>query len=231
MLHSALVLSLTIFFSSMAAGAFPLLWHWSAYSFNLLTSFAAGVLITIAMVHMLPAGFPVLGEQAGIFILLGFLAIFLFERFGPSHTRGEEHCHHIGWSALVGLVVHSFVGGVALGASLEEQKLALALLSAILIHKMPETLAIAGLLLQSHWKKKEICIAVFILSIMEPLGILFSSQTLLSHRALAMVTAASAGMFLYVATQEFLPTLFRAAHPPWRKLAAFFIGIGIVLLV
>jgi zinc transporter ZupT len=230
MTHSPLLLSLLIFSSAAIAGLIPIAWNWSEKSFGLFTSFAAGVLLTVAMVHMLPAGYPLLEENLGVFLLLGFLIIFLFERFGPAHTKGDEHCVHIGWSALAGLIVHSFISGIALGASIAESHLLTLLLSAILIHKLPEILATSALLLQSHWPKKRIVVAILVLAAMEPAGLLLSSQTLLSPYILSVMLTVSTGMFLYVATQEFLPTLFRAPTPPWRKLAAFFLGIGIVLL-
>lgn len=225
--------ALFIFLSSIAAGIAPLYWKWSTRSFALFVSFGAGVLLTTAFVHMLPVGYPLLGERLGAFTLLGFLIIFLLERFGPAHSHNAESCHHVGISALVGLCVHSVVGGVALGASLQEDPssaLSLTLLTAILVHKVPECLATAALLLQSHWPRSRTVIAMVILALAEPLGLLFASQTLVSPYAMAVAIALAAGTFIYVSAVEFLPGLFRSPTHPWAKLFAFFLGIALVFI-
>jgi zinc and cadmium transporter len=116
---------------------------------ELLVSFVSGVMLGVAMLHLLPHAWmeraawlnssgaqPVVGHELigpiVWWLLSGFLAMFFVERFFCFHhhdvpgSAGEpslpaaRHGHELTWTgAAIGLSLHSLAAGVALAASVE----------------------------------------------------------------------------------------------------------------
>lgn len=235
MIQLAILSSIALFFIILAAGAIPLFLKWKSHHFDVFLSFGAGVLLSAAFVHMFPHAVESLGEHAGAYVLIGFLVILIVEKFTMAHACGEEACpnHKIGVSALFGLSVHSVLAGLAVGASLkfaENNSVALITLAAIIVHKIPETLALVALLVASSWTKKQTICALVFFSLMTPVGILINflpltSVTMLNGNVSAILLAASTGTFLYIASSDLLPHLHRKEAHQFLDLAAFLLGI------
>jgi zinc and cadmium transporter len=152
---------------SLAGGALPGLLRLGHRSLQFVLSAVAGVMLGVGLFHMLPHAIMLRADAAGsasaaadghdhlighdlldpimLLMVVGFLALFLLERFfhfhhhepevehatdhahgaGCQHDHDHGHDHKpvqngrgIGWmGALVGLGVHSVLEGVALGAS------------------------------------------------------------------------------------------------------------------
>jgi zinc transporter ZupT len=220
----------------LLTGALPLTWRISAQLFDALLAFGAGVLLSAAFLHMLPASIPVLGPSAGLFVLLGFLLMTVLERFTMAHPCGEEACpnHRVGLSALLGLSVHSVIAGMALGVGLADAKdfsVTAALLAAILVHKIPETLALMGLLTVTRWTRRQITFCLLAFSLMGPIGIfLGGSLKIRSPAFLSGALAVSAGTFLYIASSDLLPQLHRKMKKEWVHFLAFIAGLAALSL-
>jgi zinc and cadmium transporter len=216
----------------LAVGAIPLTWRLQGQVFDALLSFGAGVLLSAAFLHMMPTAIEALGESTGLFLLLGYLLMLILEKFTMAHPCGEEACpnHRLGYTALFGLSVHSIISGIALGVGLGEAEhvsVSLALLAAILVHKVPETLALMGLLAGSGWVKRKILLSLVIFSLMGPIGIFIGSiLNLSSHWALSSAMAVSAGTFLYIASSDLLPQLHKKMKQEWLHFVAFLLGLG-----
>lgn len=224
---AAIVHSLVV----LLVGAVPLTWKIEGKLFDALLAFGAGVLLSAAFLHMMPAAIPQLGEATGFFVLLGYLVMTVLERFVMAHPCGEEACpnHRLGVSALIGLSVHSVISGIALGIGLREAadfSVSFALLAAILVHKVPETLALMGLLTASHWRKKTIFLSLFFFSLMGPSGILLGAfLNIGSPTVLGAALAISAGTFLYIASADLLPQLHKKMKQQWLHFFAFILGL------
>jgi zinc and cadmium transporter len=216
----------------LAVGAVPLTWRLQGQIFDALLSFGAGVLLSAAFLHMMPTAIEALGESTGLFLLLGYLLMLVLEKFTMAHPCGEEACpnHRLGYTALFGLSVHSIISGIALGVGLGEAEhvsVSLALLAAILVHKVPETLALMGLLAGSGWNKKKILFALVVFSLMGPIGIFVGSILNLSgHWTLSSAMAVSAGTFLYIASSDLLPQLHKKMKQEWLHFVAFLFGLA-----
>lgn len=235
MIQVALLSSLALFLIILAAGAVPLFLRWKSHHFDAFLSFGAGVLLSAAFIHMFPHAVEALGAHAGITVLIGFLVILVVEKFTMAHACGEETCpnHKIGISALFGLSVHSILAGLAVGASLkfsDNISVALITLAAVIVHKIPETLALVALLVSSAWTKKKTVLALIFFSLMTPIGIMinylpFESSEILNGNASALLLAASTGTFLYIASSDLLPHLHRKDAHQILDLAAFILGV------
>lgn len=227
----ALMAALAHFLVILFTGALPLTWKLQGDLFDVFLSFGAGALLSAAFLHMIPSSIPALGPLTGVFLLIGYLLMVLIERFTMAHPCGEEACpnHRIGIVALFGLSVHSVIAGTALGvglASAVDTSTSIALLSAILVHKIPETLALMSLLAISGWAGWPAAAMLIVFASMGPSGILIGS--FLEGESPAFLSAAlaiSSGTFLYIASADLLPHLHTKLKQKWRNFAAFLVGL------
>jgi zinc transporter ZupT len=146
---------------------------------------------------------------------------------------GIEHGHshhvhgHMPWGILVGLCLHAFVEALALGHSHEapaapEERSRRLLLTSIVIHNFPVSIALLGMLLQSGLSRGRALGLLGVFAAMAPLGMFISSHTLLAHYA-PQLMALVIGIFMHIATT----ILFEASDVHrfnYRKLAAIVVG-------
>lgn len=218
----------------LASGALPLTWKFEGRFFDGFLCFGAGVLLSAAFLHMLPSAIPALGPSTGAFTLAGFLVMVIIERFTMAHPCHEEGCpsHRIGIVALFGLSVHSVIAGTALGVGLAgaaDLSTSMALLSAILVHKVPETIALVSLLTISGWTGRPALAMLLVFASMGPAGILLGSLFGgKSELFLSGALAVSSGTFLYIAASDLLPHLHRKMREEWANFVAFLAGIAVL---
>lgn len=220
--HLALVLSV---------GLVPLSFKFDGAWYDGFLSFGAGVLLSAAFLHMMPEAAESLGPKMGAFVLLGFLIMVVIDRFTMAHPCGEEHCpsHRIGTVAFLGLSIHSVLSGLALGVGLAEHvdlATTVAMLAAILVHKIPETLALMGLFRTSGWSHGRMLGFLALFSCMGPAGILIGGTSgLFPEKTFGAAMAVSAGTFLYIACSDLLPHLHKKMRQKNWNFIAFLLGL------
>ena len=76
-------------------------------------SFAAGVLVSVSFMHIIPKSFEMHG-QSPVFLLAGFLMLYLFNRFLNLYICHEYQCETaaVGIVPMVGIGLHSLIDGV-----------------------------------------------------------------------------------------------------------------------
>jgi len=203
----------TVMFISLVGGFLPLLREFSQRALALLLSFSAGVLLGAVFLHMLPEAGRTLGDGVGWPILGGFLLILAMERFVFVHACEELDCdiHQIGIPAFLGISLHSLLDGIALGAGLILPQLGPVVLLAVIIHKMPASIAIASILLSAGWHRRNVALLNVLFSLTTPLGALlaFFFFRSLAPENIAAAIGVSAGTFLAIATADILPQVHR----------------------
>lgn len=215
----------------LSVGMVPLSLEFRGDWYDTFLSFGAGVLLSAAFLHMMPEAAESLGPSMGAFVLLGFLLMVCIDRFTMAHPCGEEHCpsHRIGTVAFFGLSVHSVLSGLALGVGLAEHvelSTAVAMLAAILVHKIPETLALMGLFRTSRWNGRRMVTFLLFFACMGPAGILVGGWSgLFPERTFGAAMAVSAGTFLYIACSDLLPHLHKKMRQKNRYFIAFVLGL------
>ncbi len=195
--------------AALLGSSFPLLRRWTETQFRVFLGFAAGVLLGAAFLHMAPDAFGLLGQATGMFILLGFLTLYIIEKYVAVHICNARGCEihefrTLGWATFVGRSVHALMDGVALGSAV--------LLSAQAHPAGGPPHCAMG--------------AIVFFALMTPLGAalpLISLQPLTS-RALGIATAVSVGTFLHIALSDLLPELHKHLGDRNRNLAAFLGG-------
>ncbi len=215
---------------TLIGGLLPLAREWNRGTIRVLLAFGIGVLLGAAFLHMLPEAITVLGSGVGAPVLVGFLLIYVLERFVMIHACEEEGCgfHELGLAAFVGITVHSLIDGFALGAGLTIPEISVPVTAAIILHKLPAALSLTGILLHCEYPRKRIVLMTVMFSISTPFGAALAygalremTGTTLLHYAIAF----SAGTFLAIATADLLPQIHSAPEGRLRNLFALFAGI------
>lgn len=227
-----------IFLASGLGGAIPVLFpgihetHLKRY-----VSFGAGLLLGMALLHMVPEAAIWLPHTFGVWLAAGFVLLLILERFMMVHSCEEHGCsyHHIGVAAFLGLSVHGIIEGFALASSVvAAPELGPMIFIAILAHKMPAAFTLSTLLRLS--KKSNAQIAVFIvgLSLSGPVGIGLA-QLLFNIEGMAQATGAllalSSGTFLYISACDLLPELHSNHSDRFARLGFFLVGLALCGLV
>ena len=157
--------------------------------------------------------------------LLGYLAVHFTQHTMTPHFHFGEETHAVsgvaGTSALVGLLLHTFFDGVAIASGfLVRPALGLLLFFAILLHKLPEGVTIASIMLAGGRRAPQGVLAAGLLGGATVAGVLFTDRlSFLGAHGLAL----SGGVTLYVAASNLVPEF--QAKPGWRLPLAFETGV------
>ena len=241
-----------ILLGALLGGALPL--FGKARRNDVLLSFSAGVMLGAAFFHMLPEA----AEQAGLaaipFVLVGFLFLYLLERFvlvhvcaepgppsgqpariphgAPGHNHGAAtgcDVHTLGLAAFVGLSLHTMVDGFALGAATTDARLGFLVFVAILAHKIPNSFSLSAILRAEGWSRRQAILmnAAFALMVPVGAGLYLGVRHLVHADAFTpLALAASAGTFLHLALSDILPDLHRRGVSRLRVSGALVVGLA-----
>jgi zinc and cadmium transporter len=235
-MSSMLLYGSLIFATAFSGGAIPLLIP--AFRDELLKHFVAlgaGLLLGMAVLHMLPEAVHLLPDSFAIWFLAGFLILFVLERFIMVHACEETHCHYhtIGIAAFAGLAVHGLIEGFALASTLIATQVGPLVLLAILAHKVPAGVALTSILRLGDRNAKQILLFVSGVALSGPIGLVLA-YGILSHEQVSapagILLSMSAGTFLYIAACDLIPEVHRTDKDKGLRLALFFVGIALAWL-
>lgn len=207
---------------------------WSKNGLNALMAISAGLLLAIAIIDLIPEVLEV-DHHYTIYILVGIMIIFFFQSFIANHFHFGEETHHHSSSksaitgALIGMMIHTFFDGFSIVASFEiDITLGITVLTANLLHKIPDGLTISSIVFSFLKSKKKAFLAAALLGLSTIAGavtaeILANSVNLINLSTIAI--AFTAGIFIYVACADLLPEVNKSGN---RFVASFFL-IGIIV--
>jgi zinc and cadmium transporter len=200
--------------------------HWSERALDTMLAFAAGFMISVAMIDLLPEALMRDGHTAAMIALGGYLAVHITQHVIGTHFHFGTETHHVSEAvsvaALVGLLLHTFVDGVAVASGFGIGGAVGALVfTAVILHKVPEGLAISSLFLAAGQGKGRALLAASALGVATILGVVLTDQIgALRDHGLAL----AAGVTLYVGMSNLVPE-FRA-RGGWQLPVAFVGGTG-----
>ena len=219
-----------------------------------LLSMSVGVLLATVFTDFLPEVFEEShGLEGPIIILVGFLLMFILEKFvhyhhnrecehdehkhahGDSHGHGHGHAYHLASVNLVGDGLHNFIDGLVIaGAYAVSIPLGISATIAIMLHELPQEIADFGVLVYSGMSKKKALIFNFLSAITAIVGTLIGLFLVGRVEGFVhFIIPFAAGNFLYIAASNLLPQLHR--HCELKEtlvhLIAIVIGITFVVLV
>jgi zinc transporter ZupT len=173
-------------------------------------SFAAGVLVSVSFIHIIPKSFQ-MHPGAPVFLLVGFLALYLFNRFLNLYICQEYQCqtYTIGIIPMVGIGFHSFLDGVIYSVTFNVS-IFTGVLAAIgmILHEFPEGIVTFLLLERGGFSQKRAAIYAFLAAaISTPLGTFISYPFIddIEQPTLGLLLAISAGTLVYVGASHLLP--------------------------
>jgi zinc and cadmium transporter len=201
--------------------------------------YAAGVLITVALLGLLPEAIEHVGDAGYWIIFASFLGAYFFEKmFLSIHHHGGDHHHHSAstsnaavWFVLLGDTIHNFIDGVAIGASFLINP-ALGTLTAFstFLHEVPHEIGDFGVLLKAGWQKKNIVLVNLLSALVTVIGTFSALLFAENETLLGSLMAISAGVFLYLGTIDFLPHALSEKNNKRAGLLPLILGIGTMLI-
>jgi len=201
---------------------------------KLILSFSGAYLFAITVLHLIPDAYSGTDhEEIGIYILIGFLLQIFLEQFSEGVEHGHIHKHHDGhafpYGIMISLCLHAFLEGMPMAKDQHN-----ALIFGIALHHIPAAFALASILMQNHFGRKEIVICISAFALMAPLGFYFSYG--LSNGSIGgledyfnKIMGIVIGIFLHISTT----ILFESSvdhKVTKRKMIAVLCGIGIALI-
>ena len=206
---------------------------WSSWLEHASIPFAAGTLLTVSLVGLIPEAIELAGSTAMWTVLITFLTAFFFENF-IVHTHHHSHQHHKKHDfssavplVLIGDTIHNLVDGVVIGSAfLINPSLGLAAALSTFFHEVPHEIGDFGILLKAGWKKRHI----FLVNIASALATIFGAFAVYyladQPHIIGTCIAIAAGIFLYLGTIDFLPHLFDDAKNTLQPLTYLLIGVA-----
>lgn len=199
---------------------------WSTGALDAMLAFAAGFMISVAMIDLMPEALQRGGHTAAVVALLGYLAVHITQHVIGTHFHFGEETHHVSEAvsvaALVGLLLHTFIDGVAVASGFGVGGAVGALVFiAVILHKVPEGLAISSLFLAAGQGRRRAFLAACALGAATVLGVVLTDAIApLREHGLAL----AAGVTLYVGMSNLVPE-FRS-RGGWQLPLAFVGGTG-----
>ena len=199
----------------------------SMRALDMMIALAAGFMVAVAVTEILPEAIARGGRQAAVVALAGYMAVYLTQHALTTHFHFGEETHHVtsavSVSALVGLMLHTIVDGVAIASGFGvSASVGILVFFAVLLHKFPEGLAISSLFLAAGASRARALYAAAALGVATMLGVLLTDGIpVLSRYGLAL----SGGVTLYVAATNLVPEF--QAKRGWRLPLSFFAGCAL----
>jgi zinc transporter ZupT len=197
------IITLGLLFASVIAGAIvvEIFKPQKGKNIQILLTFSGAYLLAVSVLHLLPEIFQDnTSEYIGLYILGGFLIQIVLEYFSQGIEHGHFHKSNvIPFSVLISLCLHALLEGVPLGGHLHDSAQN-ALLTGIVLHKMPVAIVLMTFFLQSNIGKSKAYFYLLLFALMSPLGVfagnLFTSLASFHNEIMAMVI----GIFLHIST-------------------------------
>ena len=204
--------------------------RWSIRALDLILSLAAGFLISVSVLDLFPEAIARAGSRGALVALIAYLLVHLTQHTLGRHFHFGEETHEVteivSISALIGLLLHTFVDGVAVSSGLRvSSSLGALVFLAVLLHKFPEGLAISSLFLAAGAGRARAFLAAVALGVATFMGVLLTDELqLLQSNGLAI----AAGVTLYVGASNLVPEF--QAKRGWAIPSSFLLGCGLYLL-
>ncbi len=180
-------------------------------------SFAAGVMICVSFMDLIPEGFSLLRETfllipsfliAGIFILIGIIVSNSIDKYIPmTDTNG---LYRVGIISMLAIILHNIPEGIATFITSDNNiTLGITLTIAIALHNIPEGISISVPIYYATKSRKKALLYTLISGLSEPLGALlayFFLKQYVNNVIMGMLLMIIAGIMLHIAKEELLPT-------------------------
>lgn len=199
-------------------------------------AFAAGSLLAVTFFDILPESIGI-SETANLslrYIMIAVVGSFLFysflEKFLLVHYHEENggHAHIMGPVGAGGLVIHSFLDGVAIGAAYQvNPTIGLLVAMAVIFHDFTDGINTVTLMLKNKQRVKNATIFLVMDAIAPLSGVAITSLISINQTVLALLLAVFAGEFIYIGAVNLMPETHK--YPNWKTVASTMLAVLLIL--
>ena len=183
---------------------------WALANKAYLISFAAGILISVSLLHLIPESFALTsGGAFGLFA--GYFLLHMLDRFITTKVcdRPGRAAYALGLVPLVGIGFHSFLDGIVYSVGFSVGAMTGLLMAlGMVLHEFPEGVVTYTLLLCSGYApRRAMMLTLLAAAFSTPLGTVLSYPLVerLEPPILGFLLSLSAGALLYVGATHLLP--------------------------
>lgn len=206
-------------------------------------SFAAGVMITISLIDLIPESIALFNTQfklfptmiiTSIFIVIGIILSMLIDKYLPDNINSPTNnsLYRVGIISMIAIILHNIPEGIAtFMATTKDLNLGLSLCIAIACHNIPEGISISTPIYYASNSRKKALLYTFISGISEPFGALIAFVFLrpfINDFVMGILLAIIAGIMLHISFYELLPTAKKYHN---YVLYYIFIIVGIIFMI
>ncbi|MGH9445176.1 MAG: ZIP family metal transporter [Terriglobia bacterium] len=205
---------------------------WSRTFLAYFIALGSGFMLATAVVEMIPESIRLMPRSAPALILAGYFIVHFFEHSWPAHFHFGEETHpaefihsRVAYSALGGLLIHTFFDGVAIASGFMISRwLGTVIFGATILHNVPEGFTMGSIMLAAKKSRLTGLSAVAALGVSRIAGILAMAA---AHRQVSYGLAISGGVTLYVAASDLIPEVNKMSG---LKIA-FTVALGVLLMI
>lgn len=235
----AIVLSFFTFISTGLGGIFALK---NKNKLHLIMSLTAGVLVGVVFFDLMPEIFSLAKENGFdvtpslVFVVVGFLAIHILEKFALIHSMHEEeyasHRHPtVGLINASGLSFHSFLDGVGIGLGFQVSvHVGLIVALAVIAHDFSDGLNTVTLMLSHKNTTKKAAILLLVDATTPILGVLSTLIFTIPNSILMLYLGFFAGFLLYIGASDLLPEA-HSRHSSFKMIGLTVLGVLFIFVV
>ncbi len=181
-----------------------------------LLALSAGFILALVFIELIPEGLETIGLQAPLYMLAGYSVLHFFEHTIVGHLHFGEETHHdvmvskiASFSTFAGLFIHAFFDGFAISAGMQfDFSLGLLIFFAVLLHKIPEGLTIASVMLAAEHRRQTAFFASAAIGVATMLGVVSVFMLAnVSAEVIGISFAFSAGVATYVGASDLIPEI------------------------
>ncbi len=192
------------------------------------TAFAAGTLLTVILMHVLPEAMGLVAAAPTLFVL-GFVGMMLLQQhvLKADPCCGHEHAAHAGWPSYAAMALCSFNDGVVMHHE-HDFGLGSPLLWGMAVHKITASFALIMLLNALGEGRGGLGgpTSMVVFSAITPVTMLLAHQLELIQPYMGYVLAISGGALLYVIVGSMVPRVEHVARAGrWPVIGAFLFAV------
>jgi zinc transporter ZupT len=190
--------------------------EWPARVQEYLLALSAGFLLSLVFIELVPEALHTVGPSAPLYMLAGYAVLHFFEHTIVGHLHFGEETHSevmvsqvASYSTFLGLCIHAFFDGFTIAVGIQFNYLVgLLIFIAVTLHKIPEGLTIATVMLAAKHDRRMALIASVVVGVATFLG---AAGALMlggiSETLVGTAFAFSAGIATYVGASDLIPEI------------------------
>lgn len=206
----------------------------SMRSLRYFVALGAGFMLGAALLEMVPESLAINPRWAATLLLAGYLGVHFVQHTLVPHFHFGEETHpdefisrKNTYSVLLGLGMHTFFDGIAIGSGFALSTwLGWVLFGAVLLHKFPEGFTVASVMLAGGQGRRAALNSALLLGALTVAGVLAIN---LEPGWVKAGLPLSAGVTVYVSATDLVPEVNR--EPGIKMALVFFAGVVVFLLL